>query len=142
MLGVASWCGVVVGLVAALAASALENYFFVRPLHTFQVARPDDVVAIVAFFIFALGSNILVNLFRQRSSEAELLEGRGRDTRSCGRDGRDDARRSVTPCSIHFAQCSRCLPWRCLEQREGEWVTELASGEQVDSADVERAFPD
>jgi two-component system sensor histidine kinase KdpD len=140
VLGLASWCGVVVGLVAALAASALENYFFVRPLHTFEVARPDDVVAIVAFFIFALGSNILVNLFRQRSSEAERSRAEAEILARAAATvatTRDDLLPLLDSLRAVFAVRTVAL----LEQREGEWVTELASGEQVDPATLNARFP-
>ncbi|MFY9782013.1 MAG: DUF4118 domain-containing protein [Acidimicrobiales bacterium] len=71
VLALATWGGVVVGLVSAIVASALENYYFVFPLHTFRIARPDDVVSIIAFLIFAVGSSVLVSRYAQRSHEAE-----------------------------------------------------------------------
>jgi two-component system sensor histidine kinase KdpD len=63
--------GALVGLVAAVVASVLENYYFVPPLHTLRIARPDDVVSVVAFLIFAAGASVLVSRFAQRSHEAE-----------------------------------------------------------------------
>ena len=71
VLTLASWGGVVVGLVAALVASALENYYFVPPLHTLRIARPNDVVSIAAFLVFAAMASVLVSRFSQRSQEAE-----------------------------------------------------------------------
>ena len=80
VLALAARGGVVVGIVAALGASGLENYFFVLPLHTLEVARPDDAVAIVAFLVFAVTASLLMNRFRRISddarrarAEAELL---------------------------------------------------------------------
>jgi two-component system sensor histidine kinase KdpD len=70
VLALAAWSGVAIGAVAALAASALENYYFVLPLHTFDVARPDDVVSIVAFFVFAIGASLAMTEFTRRSSDA------------------------------------------------------------------------
>jgi two-component system sensor histidine kinase KdpD len=80
VLALAAGGGVVVGTLAALGASGLENYYFVPPRHTLEVARPDDAVAIVAFLVFAVGSSLAMNRFRQRTddarrarAEAELL---------------------------------------------------------------------
>jgi two-component system sensor histidine kinase KdpD len=71
VLALTTWGGALVGIVAALVASGLENYYFVLPLHTLEVARPDDVVAIVAFLLFAIGASLVVSQFAQRSKEAE-----------------------------------------------------------------------
>jgi two-component system sensor histidine kinase KdpD len=71
ILALTTWADVLVGVVAAVAASALENYYFVQPLHTLQVARPDDVVALVAFLLFAVGASVVVSRFTQRSLEAD-----------------------------------------------------------------------
>ncbi|MBU6515412.1 MAG: sensor histidine kinase KdpD [Acidobacteriota bacterium] len=80
VLALAARGGVVVGIVAALGASGLENYYFVAPLHTLAVARPDDAVAIVAFLAFALTAGLLMNRLRRATedarrarAEAELL---------------------------------------------------------------------
>jgi two-component system sensor histidine kinase KdpD len=126
VLGLASWGGVAVGLVAALAASALENFYFVKPLHTFQVARPDDVVSIVAFFLFALGSNILVNLFRQRSSEAERARA---EAEILARAAATVATTSddLVPLLDSLRAVFAVRAVAVLEQRDGEWVTEIAS---------------
>ena len=80
VLALAAGGGVVVGALAALGASGLENYYFVPPRHTLVVARPDDAVAIVAFLVFAVGASLAMNRFRRRTddarrarAEAELL---------------------------------------------------------------------
>ncbi|MFI5036216.1 MAG: DUF4118 domain-containing protein [Acidimicrobiales bacterium] len=75
VLGVTTWGGAMVGVVAALAASGLENFYFVLPLHTLEVARPDDVVALVAFLVFAVAASVVVNRYSRRTSEAERARG-------------------------------------------------------------------
>jgi two-component system sensor histidine kinase KdpD len=45
--------GVVVALPAAVAAALLINFFFVEPLHTLDVAHPDQAVALVVFVVVA-----------------------------------------------------------------------------------------
>jgi two-component system sensor histidine kinase KdpD len=71
VLALTAWGGAAVGVVAALAASALENYYFVPPLHTLEVARPDDVVSLLAFLVFAVGASLVVSRFARRSYEAD-----------------------------------------------------------------------
>ena len=70
VLALAVFVGAATGVAAAITASGLENYYFVRPLHTLQVARPDDVVALLAFLVFAIGSSVVVNRYRRQSNEA------------------------------------------------------------------------
>jgi len=71
VLALTWWGGTLVGVVAALAAFGLENYYFVQPLHTLSVSRPDDVVSLIAFLVFAVGASILVSRFARRSYEAD-----------------------------------------------------------------------
>ncbi|MCU1362638.1 MAG: sensor histidine kinase KdpD [Acidimicrobiaceae bacterium] len=71
VLALATWGGVVVGLVSAVCASALENYYFVPPLHTLRISRPNDVVSVIAFLVFAAGASVLMSRFTRRSQEAE-----------------------------------------------------------------------
>ena len=63
--------GLIAGVVSALAAAGLENYYFVAPRHTLNVASPDDVVALLAFLLFAIGASVGVSQLTRRSNEAE-----------------------------------------------------------------------
>ncbi len=77
VLALASLGGVVVGVVAALAATVLENYYFIPPVHTLSVNRLDDVVALVGYLAFALGASLIsVSIVRQsgemRRARAEI----------------------------------------------------------------------
>ena len=71
VLGATAWAGAAVGIAAAVVASGLENYYFVLPLHTLQVARPDDVIALFAFLVFASAAAVVVSRFAQRTALAE-----------------------------------------------------------------------
>ena len=75
----AAW-GYAVGISGAIAADLLVNFFFVRPLHTFTVQEPANVVALIVFLaVAALGSLMLSLLRRQariavaREAETEVL---------------------------------------------------------------------
>lgn len=71
VLGLTVWGGAGVGVVSSLAASFLENFYFIAPKHTLEVARPDDVVVLSAFLVFSIGASILVMKFTRRSNEAD-----------------------------------------------------------------------
>jgi two-component system sensor histidine kinase KdpD len=69
-VGIAVLGGILVGVVAALAASLLANWFFVEPIHTLTIADPENVVAIAIFVAAAIGASVLVERIRRRSQEA------------------------------------------------------------------------
>jgi two-component system sensor histidine kinase KdpD len=56
--------------VSAIAASLLLNYFFVRPLHTFSIAAPENILALVVFVVIASLVSRVVDVAARRSSEA------------------------------------------------------------------------
>ena len=127
VLALAAWGGVVVGLVAALVAFALENFYFVRPYHTFRVSRPDDAVTLVAFLVFAAVASALVNRFAQRSREADRARAEAqvlaKAAMAVGTSHQDllpllDSLRAV------FDATSVSL----LERRGDEWRAEVVSG--------------
>jgi len=138
VLALATWGGVAVGATAALAAFALENYYFVPPLHTFSVSRPDDLVALVAFLLFAVGSSIAVGRFTRKSYEAERARAEAqvlaRVVATVGTSHQDllpllDSLRAV------FDVSSVAI----LVRRDGEWLPDVVSGEALsDTPSAER----
>ncbi len=112
VLALSSWGGALVGVVVAIAASGLENYYFVRPYHTLEVARPDDLVAIVAFLVFAVGASLVMNQFAQRSARRNAPGPRRKFWLAPRRPWRRLERTS--PRSLtHFARYSLFPRWRC-----------------------------
>ncbi len=71
VLGLTTVGGALVGVAAALVAFVLENYYFVHPLHTFSVSRPNDVVSLVGFLVFAAGASLVVNRLARGARVAE-----------------------------------------------------------------------
>jgi two-component system sensor histidine kinase KdpD len=131
ILALTTWAGAYVGVVGALFASGLENYFFVKPLHTLEVARPDDVVALLAFLLFAVAASVIVNRFAQSTHEAEraraeaqILAGAAASVASSHEDLRPllESLRSV------FAATSVAL----VAERNGQWVTDVVSGDAIE----------
>ena len=79
LVAAAIW-GYWVGLVTAVVADLLVNFFFVAPVHTFTVQEPSNVVALGLFLAVAVvGASMLALLRRQvlvaeaREREAGLL---------------------------------------------------------------------
>jgi two-component system sensor histidine kinase KdpD len=139
VLALTTWGGALVGIVAALVASGLENYYFVPPLHTLEVARPDDVVAIVAFFLFAIGASIVVSQFAQRSKEAERARSEAQVLARAAATvttSSDDLLPLLESLRTIFAIPGVAL-W---VRRDGEWAVELKSGEPVDESKANSRF--
>ena len=62
--------GYAAGLAAALSSTALLNYYFTPPVHSFRIDQPDDIVALVAFVAVSLlvGATIArLNELRRRA---------------------------------------------------------------------------
>ncbi len=62
--------GLAVGLVAAVAAFLLENWFFTPPFHTFTIAEGENLVALTAFVAVSALVSVLVGRALRRSREA------------------------------------------------------------------------
>ena len=63
--------GAVAALVSAIAAAVLINYFFVEPLHTLNIADPDQAVALVVFVAVAALVSGAVEIAVRRAQAAE-----------------------------------------------------------------------
>ena len=71
VMGLTTLGGALVGVVAALVAFVLENFYFVHPIHTFSVSRPNDVVSLVGFLVFAAVASLVVNRLTRGARLAE-----------------------------------------------------------------------
>lgn len=73
---------VVGGIRGGLAASFLSflglNFFFTPPFYTFEVEKPEDIVALVVFLIV---STVVANLFTQLQRQRERAASRETETR-------------------------------------------------------------
>jgi two-component system sensor histidine kinase KdpD len=128
VLALTTWSGAIVGVVAAVAASALENFYFVKPLHTLVVARPDDVVALVAFLVFAVTASVLVTRFAQRSLEADRARAEAEILAEAAVSfaaSHEDLLPLLDSLRNVFAATSVAI----LVFREGQWSTDLVSGD-------------
>jgi two-component system sensor histidine kinase KdpD len=62
--------GLVVGLVAAVAAFLLENWYFTPPIHTWTIAHGENLVALTVFVAVSTLVSMLVGQALRRSREA------------------------------------------------------------------------
>jgi two-component system sensor histidine kinase KdpD len=134
ILALTTWAGALVGVVGAVIASGLENYYFVKPFHTLVVARPDDIVALIAFLIFAVLASVLVNRFAESSheadrarAEAQILAGAAASVAA----SHEDLQPLLESLRAVFAASSVAL----VAQRDGVWVSDLVSGDPVSDFD-------
>jgi two-component system, OmpR family, sensor histidine kinase KdpD len=62
--------GLYPALCAAIAGSALLNFYFTPPLHRWTIAERDNILALVVFLAVAVAVSITVDLAARRTSEA------------------------------------------------------------------------
>jgi two-component system sensor histidine kinase KdpD len=65
--------GLLPALVCALAGSLLLNYYFTRPTHSFTIAQPENIIAIVIFVVVAAAVSSVVDLAARRTQQAARL---------------------------------------------------------------------
>ncbi len=80
-------------MVAALVGSALLNYFFTPPLHTFTISEPNNLLALIVFLVVAVLVSSVVDRAARRTRQAVGRGGRvgdaghARGHRAAWRDG-------------------------------------------------------
>ena len=57
-------------IIAATAASLLVNWYFTEPFHTFTIAQPDNLLALLLFVLVAITVSSVVHLAARRSQQA------------------------------------------------------------------------
>ncbi len=128
VLAVAAEGGVVMGGLAAVAAAGLENFFFVPPLHTLEVARPDNVVALVGFLVFAATASTLVTRLTRRSANAERARA---EVAILSRAASElaESHEDVQPLLDAIRAVFSFVGLAVLVRRGDEWTTTVVSGE-------------
>ncbi len=139
VLGLSTWAGALVGAGTALVAFGLENYYFVRPYHTLSVDRPDDVVALFAFLVFALGASVMMSRFSLRSAQANRARAEAQIlvTAAAGVAMSDAATVTLLESLRILFDASRV---EILNRRESDWYVELSSGDEIEHGGREVRF--
>jgi two-component system, OmpR family, sensor histidine kinase KdpD len=65
--------GMFPALASALAGSVLLNWYFAPPVHTWTIADPEDILAIVIFVVVGLAVSSVVDLAARRTEQAARL---------------------------------------------------------------------
>lgn len=76
VFGIALKAGPRAATIAALSSFALLDFFFFPPLHTFDVANQDHVLALFVYLAVAIVTSQLVSRLRSRTAMAERAERR------------------------------------------------------------------
>ena len=71
VIGIAFGGGLRPALPAAVISALLINWFFTPPVHTWKVANPEDVVALVVFVVVAVSVSIVVDREARNRAEAQ-----------------------------------------------------------------------
>ena len=71
VIGIAFGGGLRPAIPAAVVSALLINWFFTPPVHTWKVANPEDVVALVVFVVVAASVSILVDREARQRAEAQ-----------------------------------------------------------------------
>ncbi|WP_326572013.1 sensor histidine kinase KdpD [Actinacidiphila glaucinigra] len=66
--------GLYPALVSAVGGSLMLNYFFAPPLHTFSIAQPENLIAIVIFVVVGVAVASVVDLAARRTHQAARLQ--------------------------------------------------------------------
>jgi two-component system sensor histidine kinase KdpD len=70
VLGVSLIGGFYPAVATAVASSLLINWFFFRPIHTFTISDPQNILALVVFVLVAASVSRVVDLAARRTSQA------------------------------------------------------------------------
>jgi two-component system sensor histidine kinase KdpD len=120
VVGVALVGGMWPALTAAVLGFALLNWFFTPPLHTWEIARPENVLALVIFVLVAIMVSTVVDLAARRSREAAR--------------SRADAEVLATLAG-HVLRGAAALPSLLVRMRETFGLTSVTLLERADGAD-------
>lgn len=73
------------GLAAGLAASVISflalNFFFTPPFHTFNVTKPEDIIAVIVFLLVSITVGTLISTALAQRTRAEQREREAREAR-------------------------------------------------------------
>jgi two-component system, OmpR family, sensor histidine kinase KdpD len=114
------------GVFAAVAACLLLNWYFTEPVHTFTIAEPRNLLALVLFVTVAVAVSSVVHLAARREADASRS---ARETESLlglaqtvlgGADTPDDVLDHLTTSHGGHAQL--------LERVSGRWIMVASSG--------------
>jgi two-component system sensor histidine kinase KdpD len=127
-------------VIAALAASLLLNWFFTQPYHTFTIAQPDNLLALLLFVLVAIAVSSVVHVAARRAQQAARSNAEAQALSTLARSvlGNDD-----TPSSVLRHLANTLAIGAELRERAGDvWATVAASGDLTLSPESSRTVRD
>jgi two-component system sensor histidine kinase KdpD len=115
------------GVLTAIAAALLLNWFFVEPLHTFDVAQRDNVVALGVFLAVAAAVGALVDVAAERHATAARASARAEALREAA--GGDAAARPTLAVVLERARRALAMDAVVLRRRSADgWQVVARAG--------------
>jgi len=114
------------GVLAAIAACLLLNWYFTEPLHTFTIAEPRNLLALVLFVTVAVAVSSVVHLAARREADASRS---ARETQSLLSLAQTVLGGADTPADVldHLTS-SHGGHAQLLERVSGRWIMVASSG--------------
>jgi two-component system sensor histidine kinase KdpD len=112
---------------AAVAAGLLINWYFTRPFHTFTIAEPDNLLALLLFVVVAISVSSVVHLAARRAQVAVRSQEEAAALSTLARTvlGHDDTPRAV----LGYLAGSLGIGVELVERSGDGWARVTASGE-------------
>ena len=121
---------------AAVAASLLLNWYFTEPLHTFTIAEPKNLLALVLFVTVAVAVSSVVHLAARREADAARS---AKETASLLALAQTVLGGADTPADVlDHLTASHGGHAELLERVAGRWIRVASSGEADEDASVIR----
>jgi two-component system sensor histidine kinase KdpD len=121
---------------AAVAASLLLNWYFTAPLHTFTIAEPKNLLALVLFVTVAVAVSSVVHLAARREADAARS---AKETASLLALAQTVLGGADTPADVlDHLTASHGGHAELLERVAGRWIRVASSGEADEDASVIR----
>lgn len=107
-------------IAAATAASLLVNWYFTEPFHTFTIAEPDNLLALLLFVLVAITVSSVVHLAARRSQQARRSRAEAEALLQLARSvlGEDDTPAGV----LRHLYAANGLGLQLLERVGDEWA--------------------
>jgi len=127
VIGIAFGGGIRPAIPAAIASALLINWFFTPPVHTWKVANPEDVVALVVFLLVAGSVSVLVDREARHREEAQR---RGAEAEALARlTARVAAEGESLPDLLEHVRTTLGLSAASILRRDGDgWRLDAAAG--------------
>jgi two-component system, OmpR family, sensor histidine kinase KdpD len=114
---------------AAIGASLLINWYFTPPYHTFTIAEPDNLLALLLFIVVAISVSSVVHLAARRLLQARRSAGEAEALARLARSvlGADDTPTVV----LQHLHATLAVGAELLEQTGDRWLRVACSGDIV-----------